>query len=70
MENTMKVKILVEFEVDDTDDEVVAMSAASMAAYDYLSFCTATGVNAGKDECEVHVDGHGNFVVRLGEDHG
>lgn len=65
----MKVKILVEFDVPDTDDENVARSAASMAAYDYLSFCNATGVNRGLDACEVHVDGHGDFTVRIGEDH-
>jgi hypothetical protein len=65
----MKVKILVEFEVDDTDDENVAKSAASMAAYHYLAFCDAIGVNRGQDECEVHVDGHGEFTVRIGEDH-
>ncbi len=64
----MKVKILVEFDVAFCDDEDVARSAASMAVYDYLSFCTATGVNPGTDECEVHVDGHGRFEVRLGED--
>lgn len=65
----MKVKILIEFEVDDTDEESVAKSAASMAAYDFLSFCTVSGVNTDTDEVQVHVDGHGEFTVRLGEDH-
>lgn len=65
----MKVKILIEFDVPDTDDEDVAKSAASMAAYDYLSFCTISGVNTDTDEVEVHVDGHGDCKVRLGDDH-
>ena len=66
----MKVKILIEFEVPGTNDENVAKSAASMAAYQFLSFCTATGVSPGRDECEVHVDGHGKFEVKIGTDHG
>ena len=65
----MKVKILVEFDVPGTDDEQVAKGAASMAAYDYLSFCTVSGVNTDTEEVEVHVDGHGEFAVRLGTDH-
>lgn len=65
----MKVKILVEFEVDGTDDEDVAKSAASMAAHHFLSFCTISGVNSDTDEVEVHVDGHGDFKVRIGTDH-
>ena len=65
----MKVKILIEFEVPDAEDEDVAKSAASMAAYDYLSFCTATDVNPGRDVCSVHVDGHGEFTVFIGQDH-
>ena len=65
----MKVKILVEFEVEDCDDENVAKSAASQAAWDYLAFCSVTDVNPGRDDCEVHVDGHGEFTVLIGEDH-
>ena len=34
----MKVKLLIEFEVEDVDDENIARSVASMAAYDYLVF--------------------------------
>ena len=64
----MKTKILIEFDVD-TDDEHIAKAAASQAAYDYLTFCTVSGVNTDTDEVEVHVDGHGNALVRLGEDH-
>lgn len=65
----MKVKLLVEFEVPKAEDENVAKSAASMAAYHYLTFCSAVGVNAGREECEVHVDGYGDYTVRIGEDH-
>ncbi len=64
----MKVKILVEFDVPDTDDEDVAKAAADMAAYEYLAFCTALDINAGRNKCEVHVDGHGAFEVRIGEE--
>ena len=74
----MKVKILIEFEVEAgeeedpemvTLDEGIAKGAASVAAYDYLSFCTATGVNAGTEEVTVHVDGYGSCLVRIGADH-
>jgi hypothetical protein len=72
----MKVKILVEFDVepgDDADDGVldenIAKSAASMAAFDYLTFCEISGVRTDTDEVEVHVDGYGTCKVRLGEDH-
>lgn len=68
----MKVKIQIEFEVEGFDDELdeqQAKSAASLAAYDYLSFCTATGVNAGTEECKVHVDGYGECLVTIGADH-
>ena len=64
----MKVKILIEFDVD-TDEEGVAKAAASQAAYDYLTFCTVSGVNTDTDEVTVHVDGYGECTVRLGEDH-
>ena len=64
----MKTKILIEFDVD-TDDEDVAKGAASQAAYDYLSFCEVAGVRTDTDEVTVHVDGHGDVDVRLGDDH-
>lgn len=65
----MKVKILCEFEVPDAESERDAKSAASQAAYDFLSFCEATGVSAGKEEVTVHVDGVGELAVRIGTDH-
>ncbi len=65
----MKTKILVEFDVPDTDDEFVAKSAASQAAYHFLTFCTVSGVNTDTDEVDVSVDGFGDCIVRLGEDH-
>lgn len=74
----MKVKILVEFEVEsvhaeDPDmvelDEDIAKGAASQAAYDFLSFCTVSGVNTDTEEVEVQVDGYGKCAVRLGSDH-
>ena len=64
----MRTRILIEFDVD-TDDEDVARSAASLAAYNFLSFCTISGVNSDTDMVTVHVDGHGEVDVRLGEDH-
>ena len=64
----MKTKILIEFDVD-TDDESVAKSAASEAAYHYLTFCTVSGYNDDTDEVTVYVDGHGDVDVRIGEDH-
>lgn len=65
----MKVKIQIEFEVEtgEDDDEAVAKSAASMAAWDHLCL-TNTGQSV-VDEVEVHVDGHGSYTVKLGEDH-
>ena len=71
----MKTKILIEFDVepveDDEDafDEGVAKSAASVAAYDFLSFCTVSGVNTDTESVDVHVDGFGPCRVSLGEDH-
>lgn len=65
----MKVKIHVEFEVPDAEDERIAKAAASVAAWEYLAFCTAIGVNAGREECRVHVDGAGEYTVKIGEDH-
>jgi hypothetical protein len=64
----MKVKIGIEFEVD-TEDEDLAKSAASVAAWEYLSFCKNTGYSTGVEEVTVHVDGHGNIDVKIGEDH-
>jgi hypothetical protein len=74
----MKVKILIEFEVEGIDeedpdmvglDEAIAKGAASQAAYDYLSFCTVSGVNTDTEEVTVYVDGYGTCKVRLGSDH-
>lgn len=69
----MKTKILIEFDVeaDDQDgfDENVAKAAASVAAYEFLTFCLVSGVNTDTDEVEVHVDGFGPCRVRLGNDH-
>lgn len=69
----MKVKILIEFDVevgDDADfelDESVAKSAASMAAWNNLCL-TLNGLHVA-ETCGVHVDGYGECVVKLGEDH-
>jgi len=73
----MKVKILIEFDVEPTgdleeDDELSenqAKSAASLAAYNFLTFCTVSGINYDTDEVEVFVDGFGKCRVKLGEDH-
>lgn len=72
----MKVKILIEFEVfnleeGDVNDvtEAVAKSAASMAAYDHLCFTENLGRSAGVETVQVHVDGHGECEVKIGEDH-
>lgn len=71
----MKIKILVEFDVeplDDPDDEFCeqyARSAASQAVYDFLTFCTVSGVNTDTDSVEVHAEGFGDCRVKLGEDH-
>lgn len=73
-EDGMKVKIMVEFDVDGLEDheltESDARSAASQAAYDYLTFCTVSGYNDDADEVEVTADGYGKCSVRLGDDHG
>lgn len=75
----MKVKILVEFEVEPVDDEgwddddqhneQVAKSAASLAAYDYLSLVEVSGYSTDTDKVTVHVDGFGECLVSLGENH-
>lgn len=62
----MKVKILVEFDVD-TEDENEARAAASVAAYHNLCF-TLNGLQV-VEEVSVHVDGVGEIEVCLGEDH-
>lgn len=61
----MRVTIPVTFEVPDAPDKNTAIAAAETASFEYLSFCTATGYNPGRDECEVHVDGHGTLTVRV-----
>lgn len=68
----MKIKIQVEFEVrsDVEDDELtedVVKSAASLAAWNNLCL-TNNGIQV-VDEVTVHVDGFGECVVRVGEDH-
>ncbi|MCZ6868058.1 MAG: hypothetical protein O7G84_00980 [Gammaproteobacteria bacterium] len=65
----MKVKILVEFNVPGTDDESVARGAASMAAHEWLTVCEIGGGSMRIDKCTVHVDGHGEFEVMVGDDH-
>ena len=71
----MKVTIPVSFEIEsaEPDDgeteltEQVAKDAAAQAAFDFLSFCTVSGVNTDTDEVEVHVDGFGKCNVKLGK---
>jgi hypothetical protein len=75
----MRVKILIEFEVEpapDVDpedaegfDESTAKGGASMAAYNYLTFCENSGFNTDTEAVTVHVDGFGECVVKLGENH-
>lgn len=71
----MKVKllVLVEFDVAGAEgDELTedqAKEAASQAIFDYLTFRTISGANTDTKEVEVHVDGYGTCLVRLGEDH-
>ena len=73
----MKVKILIEFEVStDLDEEEHgeltqnhATSAASLAAFDYLSFVAMSGYSTDPESVEVHVDGFGPCTVKIGEDH-
>ena len=70
---TMKVKILVEFEVESLEDEDLtenhAKGAASMATYDYLSLVKVSGYTSDTPVVQVHVDGFGECRVSLGEDH-
>lgn len=75
----MKVKILVEFEIEakvdiqgkdfdnDALNENVCKSAASMAAWNNVCL-TANGQDVTK-EVEVHVDGFGKCKVKIGEEH-
>jgi hypothetical protein len=72
----MKVKIGIEFDVEPLEEvepgefnENVAKGAASMAAFDYLTFCEISGVRTDTDEVTVHVDGFGECRVRLGKEH-
>ena len=72
----MKVRMLVEFDVeplvDDPDGEFsenLAKSAASEAVYNFLTFCTVSGVNTDCDEVEVHAEGFGACKVSLGSNH-
>lgn len=72
----MKVKILVEFEVETELDDIEhgeltesrARSAASEAAYQHLCFTKNIGF-ASLESIEVDVDGFGECTVRIGEDH-
>lgn len=70
----MKVKIWIEFEVEAVDDdeeltEDIAKSAASVAAYDFLSFVKVSGMSTDSEQVDVHVDGFGECKVSIGEDH-
>jgi hypothetical protein len=73
----LKVKILIEFDVEPLEEDLgegefneqIAKGAASMAAFNFLTFCTVSGVNTDTDAVEVHVDGFGRCMVKLGEDH-
>jgi hypothetical protein len=71
----MKVKILIAFDVEPVDDpdndftENHAKSAASQAAYDYLSFTKVSGHSTDCDSVEVFADGFGPCNVSIGEDH-
>ena len=66
----MKVDILVSFHVvaldNDDLDEHTAKIAADQAAYDYLSFTKISGYSSDSNSVEVHVDGFGKCMVRLG----
>lgn len=63
----MKVRILVEFVVEGTDDEVVAKSAASLAAWNNLVL-TENGQDV-VERVAQHVDGHGEYEVLVSDDH-
>ena len=72
----MKVRILIEFDVESLEDEEededeftenVAKGAASQAAWDHLTL-SRNGVNLA-DDVEVHVDGFGRCRVKVGEAH-
>jgi len=68
----MKVKILVEFEVEALEnkadlDEAAAKAAASIAAYDHLAL-TWNGQDL-TGQAIVFVDGFGECSVAVGEDH-
>ena len=70
----MRVKILVEFDVEPEEDpeafdEAVAKGAASLAAYDYLALVKVSGYTSDAESVTVHVDGFGECRVKIGEDH-
>ena len=71
----MKVKIAIEFEVEavgDDEDELtenIAKSAASVAAYDYLSLVRISGYTSDESSVEVHAEGFGKCKVSIGQDH-
>jgi len=73
----MNVKIEIAFEVETEEEEDgerlelterIAMDAARQAAFDYLTFCTVSGVNTNTEEVETRVDGFGKCRVRLSDD--
>lgn len=66
----MRVKILIEFVVPEAEDEATAKAAASLAAHDYLTFCEVSGYNTDTESVTVHVDGRGEYEVRVGDVHG
>lgn len=69
----MKVKLLVEFEVEGLEDAELldhqAKSAASQAAYDYLAFVKVSGYTSDAESVVVDADGYGACRVRIGEGH-
>ena len=68
----MKVKILCEFEVESDEGGLtpeVAKSAASSAAWNYLTLIECSGYGTDTQAVTVHVDGFGECRVSLGDDH-
>lgn len=62
----MRVIIPIAFDVGEDGERIresAARSAAEIAAFDYLAFCTVLGVNAGRESVEVTVDGRDEPVV-------
>lgn len=68
----MRVRILVEFDVQPLEDDELtendAKAAASHAAWNYLALEKTAGYD-GVESVNVHVDGYGKCRVSLGEDH-